>query len=117
MKFLSRIIAQILVNALALWLVINLLPEVKFNGLWTDLLIIGVILGLLNFLLKPILKLFLGPLIVLTLGLFTLVINAFLLWLATQIFPVLIIPLGWPLIWATLIFSLINFIFHLAREK
>lgn len=117
MKFLSRIIAQILINALALWLVINLVPAISFQGSWLDLLIIGAIIGLLNFLVKPVLKLFLGPLIVLTLGLFTLVINAFLLWLATQIFPVLIIPLGWSLIWATLIFSLINLIFHLARKK
>ena len=117
MKFLSRLIAQILINALAFWVIINAVPDIKFTGDWLRLLTIGAVLGLLNFAVKPILKLFLGPLIVLTFGLFTLVINAFILWLVTWFFADLIIPLGWPLLWSTLVLSAINFIFHFFLKK
>jgi len=113
MKFLTKFIAQILINALALLAVSYLIPGVKIPSDWLRLLEIAFVLGILNFFVKPILKLFLGPLIVLTLGLFSIVLNALILAAVTQVFPDLIIPWGWPLIEATLVLSVINFIFHL----
>ncbi|HOX21746.1 MAG TPA: phage holin family protein [Candidatus Paceibacterota bacterium] len=119
MRLISRFIAQILINALALLAIFYLVPEAKFIGDWTKLLEIALVLGIINFLVKPLLKLFLGPLVVLTLGLFSLVINALILWIVVQLFPnVLIIPWGWPLVWATIIVSVINFVFHfLSKSK
>ena len=119
MRILSRFIAQVLINALALLAVFYLVPETKFNGSWVELLEVALVLGLLNFLVKPVMKLFLGPLIVLTLGLFSLVLNAIIIWVVVQLFPaLLIIPWGWPLVWSTIIISVINFILHLlARSK
>ncbi len=119
MRLIFRFIAQILINALALLAVFYLVPETKFLGDWMKLLEIALVLGLINFLVKPILKLFLGPLIVITLGLFSLVVNAIILWVVIQLFPTyLIIPWGWPLAWATIIVSVINFVFHfLVKSK
>jgi len=119
MRILSRFIAQVLINALALLAVFYLVPETKFTGTWVQLLEVALVLGVLNFLVKPVLKLFLGPLIILTLGLFSLVLNAIIIWVVVQLFPVLlIIPWGWPLAWSTIIISVINFSLHLlARSK
>lgn len=117
MKFLSRLSLQILLNLLGLWLIIKIVPEVSYTADFKILFLTAIILGILNFVLRPILKLILAPIIALTLGLFTLVINAFLLWLATQLAEGLVIPIGWPLIWATLIMSIINIIFHLFAKK
>ena len=52
---------------------------------WPSVIVLGLIMGLLNAVVRPILKLLTCPLILLTLGLFTLVINIFLFWLAGQI--------------------------------
>jgi Membrane protein of unknown function. len=117
MKFLSRLVLQVLLNALGIFLIIKMVPEVSFTGDLKILILTAFVLGILNFVLKPILKLILGPLIALTLGLFTLIINAFILWLATQLVNGLVIPIGWPLIWSTLIMSIINILFHLFAKK
>ncbi len=117
MKFLSRLVLQILLNALGLWLIIQIVPDVYYQGDVKNLIIISVVLGVLNFVLKPIIKLILKPLIVLTLGIFTIIINAFILWLATRSVAGLTIPMGWPLLWGTLIMSIINSIFTLITKK
>ncbi|HOM33184.1 MAG TPA: phage holin family protein [Candidatus Paceibacterota bacterium] len=117
MKFLSRLALQILLNALGLWLIIQIVPNVFYQGDVKNLILISIVLGVLNFVLKPIIKLILTPLIVLTLGIFSIIINAFILWLATQLITGLIIPIGWPLLWATLIMSIINSIFTLLTKK
>ena len=112
MGFISKFIAQILINVLALLAIPYLIAGVEVPSDWLRLLEIAFVLGILNFFVKPILKLFLGPLIVLTLGLFSIVLNALILAAVTQVFPDLIIPWGWPLIGATLVISAINFVFH-----
>ena len=117
MKFLSRLVLQVVLNAVGLWFIIQVVPNVFYGGDLARLVATALVLGILNFLLKPIIKLVLSPLIALTLGLLTFVINAFILYLATQLVPSLVIPLGWPLIWATLIMSIINFLFNLLAKK
>ncbi len=70
-----------LLNALALWLLAQLYSGVYFapgSGL-ADYLVAGLVLGLANALVRPLLLLFTLPLNLLTLGLFTLVVNALVL--------------------------------------
>jgi putative membrane protein len=68
-----------LLNAAALWIAAYLLPGLHFRGSLTDLLLVAAVFGVVNSLLRPILTVLTCPLIVLTLGLFTLVINALML--------------------------------------
>ena len=72
-------------NALAAWLTIWLVPGLSFDGEWWWFVVFGLIVGLVNAYIKPIAKLLTLPLRILTLGLFTLVVNvalmAFLIWL------------------------------------
>jgi putative membrane protein len=72
------------INALALYLAVGtgwLSGIHAENTTWWAILLLALIFGLVNALVRPILKLLTCPLILLTLGLFTLVINAFMLWL------------------------------------
>lgn len=81
MKFLVRL----LINAAALWVAIEIVPGVEYHGEWLSLLLVALVFGILNALLGPLLKLLTCPLLVLTLGFFTLIINAFLLWLTSAV--------------------------------
>lgn len=77
-----------LLNAAALWVAAYLLPGLDFSGGLVELLIVAAVFGLVNSLLRPILTILTCPLIVVTLGLFTLVINAVMLlvtgWLSAR---------------------------------
>lgn len=74
------------INAVALYAAIALLPgRILYQSNWVGVIWLALIFGLVNALLRPLLKLLSCPLIILTLGLFTLLINTFLFWLTGQI--------------------------------
>jgi putative membrane protein len=68
-----------LLNAAALWVAAWLLPGLAFQGTLVQLLLVAAVFGIVNSLVRPILTILTCPLIVVTLGLFTLVINALML--------------------------------------
>ena len=74
-----------LVNAAALWVATRIVPGVTHSGSEASLFAVALVFGLLNALLRPLLTLLSCPLLILTLGLFTLVINAFILWLTSAL--------------------------------
>lgn len=105
-----RFIVRILGNALAISLAAFFVKGFDFPKNWKLLLLAGLILALFNAILKPILKLVSTPLMILTLGFFSLVINMGLLWLLTQFLPELKIVGFWAYFWGTVIISLINWL-------
>jgi putative membrane protein len=68
-----------LMNAAALWAAAWLVPGLDFRGTVVELLLVAAVFGIVNSLVRPILTILTCPLIVITLGLFTLVINALML--------------------------------------
>lgn len=74
-----KLILRIIINAVAIWVTTLLLSGFTFTGSILNLVIVGVIFGLVNALIRPIVKLLTLPINVVTLGLFTLVINALML--------------------------------------
>ncbi|RAN78609.1 hypothetical protein B5P43_16975 [Bacillus sp. SRB_336] len=92
-----RFVLRVLVNGLALWIAAWLLPGMAVvntgtTGLETSnatvnkalaFIFIGLVFGLVNALVKPVVKLLALPVTVLTLGLFTIIINAAMLWLTS----------------------------------
>jgi putative membrane protein len=82
-----RALLQIVLNGVALLIAAKLVPGIVYNGNLLQLLLAGLVLGLLNLLVKPIVTLFSFPLIVLTLGLFYLVVNGLILMLAAALLP------------------------------
>jgi len=90
MSFLRRIIAHIIANAVALYFVgIILDGNFIINGGWKGYLIAALIFGLLNGIVKPILKILSLPFVLISAGLFIFVINMFLVWFAKYVLDVL----------------------------
>ena len=112
-----RFIVQILTNGLAIFLADYLLPGFVFEGDILTLFIAGLILGLINFFIRPILKLISAPLIILSLGLFILVINMGLLWLLEYFVNELTITGLWTYLWGTLIIGMVNMVFGYKGKK
>ena len=78
-------LSRLLINAAALWLATRLVDGISFTGDWLTLLLVALLFGLLNVLVRPVLKLLTFPLLILSLGLFTFVLNAFMLWLTAKV--------------------------------
>jgi putative membrane protein len=81
-----HIIAVWLVSALALWLVARIVPGIEVRG-FGDAMIAAVVIAIMNALVGPVLRFLAWPITFLTLGLFSLVINAIILKLASMFSP------------------------------
>lgn len=77
-----HLILQIFLNGVALLVAAWLVPGIEYSGGFLYLFVVGLVIGLVNLLVKPLVILFSLPLIVLSLGLFFFVINGLMLWLA-----------------------------------
>ncbi|SMO65522.1 phage holin family protein [Melghirimyces algeriensis] len=75
-----RLFIRLLLNALAVLIVSQFMPQIEVDGYGVALLV-ALVLGLINTFIRPILVFFTLPLSFLTLGLFIFVLNAFLFWL------------------------------------
>jgi putative membrane protein len=80
-----RFLLRLLVNAAALWVATRIVPGVSHTGSGLSLLGVALVFGLLNALVRPILTILSCPLLILTLGLFTLIINAVILLLTSAV--------------------------------
>ncbi len=95
------------INALALYVAILVVPGIDFDGDWTGLLWLALIIGLLNALVRPLLKFLTCPLILLTLGLFTIVINTIVLMLTSSIGQALNLGLTIDGFWSAVLGSIV----------
>lgn len=113
----SRLLFQIIAGILGIWLAQRFVPGVEFVGSIQNLLVVGAILGLINFFIKPILKAITLPLRILTFGLFSFIINMAIIWIVDVIFPELIIQGIIPLFWTTIIILGLSYFFGLYSPK
>jgi putative membrane protein len=79
-----NLIIRLVINALIILLVAYLIPGIAVQGFYTAL-IVAIVLGIISVTLKPLLLILTLPINLLTLGLFTFVINALLLWFTASI--------------------------------
>lgn len=82
-----KLLLRWFVNAAALWAAATLVPGIVITGGLWPLLVAALVVGLLNALVRPVLVVLTLPLTVLSLGLFLLVLNGLLLWLAGALAP------------------------------
>jgi putative membrane protein len=78
-----RFVLRLLINAAALWVATKIVSGITADSNAATFLVVALVFGLLNALVRPLLKLLTCPLMILTLGLFTFVINAIILWLTS----------------------------------
>ena len=114
---LSIYLATIFVTGVSLEIIPgqNTFFGIEFTEQWQLLLIVGGILGILNIFVKPILSLLSLPLMILTLGLFPLIINMFILWILDILFLELVIVGLTPLFFTAIITLIINFLLGLRK--
>jgi putative membrane protein len=116
---LGRLLIRWFINAIALAAAAYLVPGIRIVGepAWQTVAIMALIFGLVNALIRPLLKLLTCPLIILTLGLFTLVINGLMLWFASWIgdqFGVGFAVAGfWAAFWGALVIVVVSFFLSL----
>jgi len=114
----AKLLFHIISGALGIFVAAKIVPGVEFYGTYFSLLIIGVVLGIINFYIKPLLKAISFPIMILTLGLSSLVINLAIIWLIEIIFPRELEIIGLiPLFWTTLIVWILNSFFGLQGKK
>ena len=113
------------VTGLALWVVTLIVPGIDFVGGDTGLqrvgivLVVAVIFGLVNAIIKPIVQVLSIPLYILTLGLIHVVINALMLWITAWItehtthWGLQINHFWWTAIWAAIVLSIVSWAFSL----
>lgn len=119
----KKVLSQIIAATLGIWLaiffvpgvIVSLFPDSNFFGVpltlqWQIILLLGIALGLLNFFIKPIISAITLPLRIITLGLFSMVINMALIWTLDFAFKEITIPWLWPLFWTTIIIWFLNII-------
>ena len=76
---------RIMINALSISVAVKVVDGITFAGEWWKMIIIGAVFGIVNTLIKPVVTFFTFPLIVLTLGLFTLIVNTLMLLLTAEL--------------------------------
>jgi putative membrane protein len=116
-----RFLIRLLVNAAALWVATQLVPGVTYDGGPLPLLGVALVFGVLNASLRPVAKILTFPLIIVTLGLFALVINGLMLWLTSSLSSAL--GLGfhvsgfWAAFWGGLVVSIVSTILSMLAAE
>lgn len=111
-----KLVASLLVNGLAVGLTAYLLPGVAIEN-WEALLVATIVLGILNTIVRPILHLLTFPITLITLGLFSIVINALMVWLASNVVPGFVVDSFFWAITFSIVLSIVStFLGWMARE-
>ncbi|MCM8760971.1 MAG: phage holin family protein [Candidatus Omnitrophica bacterium] len=105
-------IIKLTINIIALFFVVNIVPGIRASG-WESLVVASVLIGLLNAFVRPALLLLTLPINIMSLGMFTLLINAFMLYLASRAVKGFVIESFWSAFFAALFFSFISFLLNL----
>jgi len=87
MPMLKQFLLRWAANGLGLWIAARLIPGISYGDQIAVIIIAALVFSIVNALIRPIIVLFSLPAIILTLGFFTLIINSFMLFLVTVIYP------------------------------
>ena len=95
-------------NALALWLADRIVGRVDLSHSWLTVIVAALVLTVLNYYVKPVIKLLAFPLVILTLGIALFFISMLMLWLTSALVSGFQIDGFWPLVKATIIVWIVN---------
>ena len=108
MSFLIRLF----VNAAALWVATRLVPGVTYSGEWLPFLGVALVFGVVNAFIRPVARVLTFHLILLTLGIFALVVNGLMLWLTSSLSAALGLEFHvagfWAAFWGALVVSIVS---------
>ena len=105
-------IIKVLVNAAALWVAARFVPGIDLTADIWQILLIALVFGLINTFLKPILKILSLPVILLTLGLFAIIVNVILLAITAGLMDGLTIDGFLPALLGSIVISIVSAILN-----
>jgi putative membrane protein len=80
-----KLLLRLGITAAALWAATRFVDGVAWSGPWWGLLAVALVFGVVNAIIRPLFKLLTFPVLIITLGLFTFVTNALMLWLTSVV--------------------------------
>lgn len=107
-----RILISWLVNAVALYITAWMVPGIQVSGGVGPLLLAALIIGLVNAFVRPVAVVLTLPITVLTLGLFYLVLNGLLFYLAAVLTPGFALAGFWAAVLGALVMSIVGMLLH-----
>lgn len=100
----------------AVWVAANIIPGIVYDN-WQSLFVAALVLGILNSLVKPVLQIVSIPFIIMTLGLFLLVINAILLRMTAWLVDGFHVSGFWPAMGGSLVISIVSMFLGYSKIK
>ena len=110
-KPLYRFLTRWLVCSLGLWIAAGFLSSsITYDSKLRVIIIAGLVLAIINVIIKPILVIFSLPAILLTLGLFMIIINGLTVFIASKLYTPLHITNFWAAVFAGMVIGLVNYL-------
>lgn len=117
-KPLTRFLVRWLVCSLGLWIAAGFLGgSISYNDKLSVIVIAGFLLAVINVVIRPILIIFSLPAILLTLGLFTIIINGLTVYIASKLYEPLQITNFWAAVFAGMVIGLVNYLVTTILEE
>ncbi len=111
-----RLILRWLLNAVTVLLISVYIPGIHVSGFYAALLVV-LVLGLVNAIIRPLLVILTLPINILTLGLFTFVINALMFWLVSTVVKGFVVVGFWPAFLGALLLSIASWFFSFLLKR
>ena len=108
-----NMVIRLFVNAVALWVAARLVSGIHLTEAFWPIVFVAAVFGIVNALIKPIALFFSLPFLFLTLGLFTLVINALMLLLTDALVNALDVDGFWAALWGSIVISIVSILFSM----
>jgi putative membrane protein len=106
-----RFLTRWVVCSLGLWIAAGFLSNsITYGSKLRDIIIAGLVLAVINVVVKPVLIIFSLPAIVLTLGLFMIIINGLTVFIASKLYHPLHITNFWAAVFAGMVIGLVNYL-------
>jgi putative membrane protein len=109
-----KIIMRVIVTAIALWAATRLVTGITFAGNWIGLAGVALVFGVLNSFVRPVLTFLAFPLLIVTLGLFTFVLNAVMMlltsWLSAKLGIGFHVAGFWAAFWGAIVVGIVSFL-------
>jgi putative membrane protein len=114
MRWLVRVLISWALIAVAFWVTTRIITGIHVSGGVVGFLYVALVFGLVNAIIGPVLRVLTFPLRILTLGLFSILLNAFLLWLvAVGTRNLTIDHFFWDAIFGSIVLGLVSWVLHL----
>ena len=109
---LRRLLYAWIVNVVAIWIATYFVDGISYSDDFWILIVAGLVFGLVNFFLKPIVRLLALPVIIITLGIALFFINLLMLYITSWLVSGFDIDRFMSAVWATIIISAVNWVLH-----